>query len=392
MGARVAALARAVCLAASIVSLGSATSRELADSRPLDQAGFPAALYARLTPPDNLPTPAKVALGRALFFEARMSRDNSTACRTCHDPAKGFTDNRVTSIGIGAAIGHRNAPTILNAAFNSLQFLDGRAPSLEFQALKPILNPAEMGAASGDDVVRKLIDIPRYRDQFAAVFGHPMTYADIGAAIAAYERTLVSFGTPFDRYIAGDASALSDSARRGWAVYNGRGRCIYCHQYTVGSPLFTDNQFHNIGVAARSPDFAPLAKRALEALRSDGGAAAIDRMAIGSDLSALGRFMVTRDARDIGAFRTPDIRNLLVTQPYFHDGSSATLWDIVDLYDRGGERNPYLDQQMVPLSLTSDEKDDLVAFMASLTSPEYADAAARELARQTRIHVAGVKK
>jgi cytochrome c peroxidase len=349
----------------------------------INQVGFPHELYGWLIPPGNPQTPEKVALGKELFFDKRLSEDNTQACSDCHKPVKGFTDQQATSDGIHHQFGQRNAPTVLNAAFNVLQFWDGREPTLEEQAKDPIVNPIEMGMKNLDEVVAKVGGIPEYQTKFKAVFGGPVTIVDIQRAIAAYERTQVSFDTPFDRFMAGDQTAISEQAKRGWSIYNGKGRCMSCHGVNPVQPLFTDNRFHNIGVSAHKSDFVPLARKALALIaQGGGGAQQLDQLAIQTDMSELGRFLVTKDPHDIGGFRTMGLRNLLVTQPYFHDGSQVTLWDIVDHYNKGGVQNPFLDGGIVPLGLTEPEIDDLVTFLATLTSPEYAQAARVEFKKQ----------
>ena len=351
----------------------------LADPKSTNQAGFPATLYSWVIPPDNQQTPAKIALGKALFFDDRLSADGKISCDHCHSPAKGFTDQLPTSEGIHAQFGQRNAPPILNALFNVTQFWDGRSPTLEAQIEGPVTNPVEMGMKSTDDAVAAVKSIPEYVKQFQEVFGRDPNFADIERAIAAYERTQLAFDSPFDKFINGDQSAISDSAKRGWSIFNGKGRCMSCHGWNPTQPLFTDQKFHNIGVSAHKADFVPLARKALVVLgQTGGGSEQIDKLAIGTDMSGLGRFLVTKQPHDIGGFRTMSLRNLLVTEPYFHDGSQATLWDTIDHYNKGGVQNPYLDGGITPLGLTEAEEDDLIAFLATLTSPEYADAAKQE--------------
>jgi cytochrome c peroxidase len=311
-------------------------------------------------PPENPVTAEKVALGRLLYFDKRLSRDGTVSCATCHDPAKGFADGRKVAEGIGGKQGARNSPTVLNAVFYELQFWDGRAASLEEQAKGPLVNPIEMGFASHDDVVAVVKGVPEYAATFSKVFGREPSLDDIVGAIATFERTVLSGDSPFDRFIAGEASALSESARRGWELWNGKGRCNTCHPFGDTTPNFSDNKFHNIGVAAKARDFAALARQAAAVA----GAA---ELAAHPDFSELGRFVATRQPRDIGAFKTPGLRDVALTAPYMHDGSEATLLDVVDFYDRGGEPNPYLDGGVVPLKLTEQEKKDLVAFMESLT-------------------------
>jgi cytochrome c peroxidase len=374
-----------VLVTASAVSFAKGpdeSNSPLAQPRSLDQVGFPHELYGWLIPPDNPQTPAKVALGKELFFDKRLSEDNTQACSSCHKPDKGFTDQQPTSDGIRHQFGQRNAPTVLNAAFNVLQFWDGREPTLEDQAKDPIINPIEMGMKNLDEVVTKVNGISEYQVKFKAVFGGPVTIADLQRAIAAYERSQVTFNTPFDRFMAGDQNAISAQAQRGWSLYNGKGRCISCHGVNPTQPLFSDNRFHNIGVSAHKSDFVPLARKALTLLTQGGGTQQLDQLAIQTDMSGLGRFLVTKDPHDIGGFRTMGLRNLLVTEPYFHDGSQATLWDVVDHYNKGGVQNPFLDGGIVPLGLTEPEIDDLVAFLATLTSPEYARAAQAEYRAQ----------
>ena len=361
-------------LAFASIAIGSAAARAqegpLADPRSKNQVGFPAELYSWVIPPDNPQTPDKIALGKELFFEDGLSADGKVSCDHCHAPQKGFTDQLPTSMGINNQFGQRNAPTILDALFSTTQFWDGRAKTLEDQAKQPILNPIEMGMKSPDDVVAKLRSLG-YSDKFRKVFGHDVTYDDMARAIAAYERTQLAFDTPFDHFMAGDQNAIGDSAKRGWSIFNGKGRCMSCHGWNPTQPLFTDFKFHNIGVSAHKSDFVPLARKALAIIAQGASPEQIDQLAIQTDMSGLGRFLVTKQPHDIGGFRTMGLRNLLVTQPYFHDGSQQTLWDTIDHYNKGGVQNPYLDGGIVPLGLSESEEDDLVAFLATLTSPEY---------------------
>lgn len=282
-------------------------------------------------PEDNTMSVEKVALGRQLYFDKRLSADGTVSCATCHHPDTGWTDQSPVSTGIGGQKGARSAPTVINASYNLFQFWDGRAGSLEEQAVGPIENPIEMGETH-ENVVKKLNAIPGYREQFQAVFGTDVTIEGIGKAIAAFERTVVSGNSPYDRYQAGDKSALSEEAARGLELFNGKARCSQCH---VGFNL-SDGIFHNIGVGmdAEKPD--------------------------------LGRFEVTGEDKDRGAFKTPILRDLTRTAPYMHDGSEATLEDVVKYYDKGGFANEWLDEKMEPLNLTDQEKADLVAFMKSL--------------------------
>jgi cytochrome c peroxidase len=348
----------------------------------------PVHLTRAAVPADNPQTPDKVALGEKLFFDGRLSQDGSVACSTCHDPAKAFTDGRPTSIGIKGRHGQRNSPTILNALYNKFQFWDGRATTLEDQAVLPIQNSTEMGQPNLDAAVAAIAKLPEYQQAFQKVFGRPPNGTDLARAIASYERTQLSFASPFDDFTAGNKAAISDSARRGWELFNTKARCNKCHALTDTDrdpTLFIDHQFHNIGVGIIRHNVVALACKAQAGLHS-GNNIAVDRAAISSELSVLGRFLVTKTQADIAAFKTPSIRNVLVTAPYFHDGSQATLWDVMDHYNKGdGIKNPWLDEDMQPLALSEAEIDDVIAFMATLTSTQYREQGLKELARQREI-------
>lgn len=357
----------------------------LARPKSLNQVGLPVDATRAAIPPDNPQTPEKIALGEKLFFDGRLSADGTVACSACHDPARAFTDGRPASIGIKGRAGQRNAPTILNALYNKTQFWDGRAKTLEDQAGFPITNPSEMGQPTLDAAVAGIAAIPEYKQAFQSVFGRPVNSTDLVRAIASYERTQCSFDSPFDRFIAGDKNAIGDAARRGREIFNTRGRCNKCHALSEQKrdvTFFTDNDFHNIGIGIIRHNVVALACKAEQLIRA-GDMISVDRAAIQSDMSVLGRFLVTRQEQHIAAFKTPDLRNVLVTGPYFHDGSQETLWDVVDHYNKGdGVHNPYLDQDIQPLALSETDIDDVVRFMASLTSADYHDLGIKELARQ----------
>jgi len=342
---------------------------------------FSADVIRSFTPADNPITDAKVKLGDMIFDEKRLSADNSVACNTCHSPRNGFTTHTETGRGVGDQIGKRNAPSILNAMFYKSLFWDGRAATLEEQATLPILNPIEMGQKDPQDAVAKLAVIPKFVEAFQRVFGHPVNWEDMGKALAAFERTRLSTEAPFDRFLRGDQKALNDSQRRGWALFTGKAHCSSCHSYDPALPLFGDNRFHNIGVAPRGLDFNQLAKSAAEKAAT-GNKAEIDQLALATDYTELGRFLVTKKREDIGAFKTPFLRDVLLTAPYMHDGSLETLWDVVEFFNKGGEANPFLDAQMKPLGLTESEVEDLVNFMGALTSDRFAELRAAELDRQ----------
>ncbi len=284
-------------------------------------------------PGDNPMTPAKVELGRLLFFDPRVSVDGNVSCATCHNPVMGFTDGRATSMGVKAQTGGRSAPTVINLAYaTNGVFWDGRAKSLEEQALGPIANPIEMGSTHQGTMAR-LNGIPGYKEQFKHVFGtDDIKIEDAAKAIAAFERTIISGNSSWDRFQKGDASALSDSARLGWELFQKKAECIGCH---AGFNL-TDNGYHNIGVGLDKPE------------------------------PDLGRYVVTKAEEDRGRFKTPTLREIIYTGPYMHDGSEKTLEDVVEFYNKGGNKNPQLDEKIKPLNLTKEEKANLVAFLKSL--------------------------
>ena len=348
-------------------------------------AGVNPEFWRTIVPDDNPGTQAQVALGKALYFERRLSRDGTVSCATCHDISRGFSDHRPTSEGIGEQLGRRNAPTTLNVAFFSSQFWDGRAATLEEQAKLPILNPIEMGMVNEEAAVAAIANDAKYQAAFQAAYGRPIDFDDMARAIAAFERTFVFLDSPFDRFLRGDADAISADARAGFALFSGKARCNSCHQMSASNPIGTDNRFHNVGVSARHQNFEELARKALEATAGGASAELLDRLALETDLSELGRFVVTRERADIGTFKTPAVRNVGVTAPYMHDGSMSTLWDVMDHYNKGGEPNPFLDGGIEPLALTEQEIDQVVAFLFSLSDVRFAKQNSAEFERQRQI-------
>ena len=318
----------------------------------------PAGLAAKniRIPDENPLTAGKIELGKMLYFDARLSRDNTISCASCHDPKQGWSNGERFATGVDGQVGGRSAPTIINAAhlnagsarFTKVpQFWDGRAEDLEGQALGPIQNPIEMDL-SLEEAVAKLNKIAGYREKFQEVFGTDVTSEGIAKAIASFERTILSGDAPIDRYLAGDTSAMSEAATRGWKVFNSgnKANCSACHKY----PNFADGAYHNIGVGmeAESPD--------------------------------LGRYEISKLTGDKGRFKTPTLREIHRTAPYMHDGSEATLEDVVEYYVKGGVANPHLDEEMKKLKLTDQEKQDLVTFMKeALASPNYPDVEPPEL-------------
>lgn len=312
-------------------------------------------------PPDNPMSKDKVALGRSLFFDPRLSSDNTVSCASCHFPQNAFSDSREVSLGVGLRGGDRNTPTIINRAFSRKQFWDGSANSLEEQLKVPLVNPKEMAMPGHMLLVKKLGAIRGYKSWFRRVFARDVNMADLAKAIAAFERTIVSGNSRYDEFKAGNLQALNASEKRGLELFEGKARCSQCHK----GPNFTDEKFHNIGVGW------------------DG------------TLVDLGRYKATRNEEDIGSFKTPTLRELASTAPYMHNGAFATLEETVAFYNMGGIANPFLDVEMrrpkltleqtleyyekrkpgktspetelVKLELTRQEQADLVAFLKTLS-------------------------
>jgi cytochrome c peroxidase len=253
---------------------------------------------------------------------------------------------------------------------------------LEEQAKLPIINSIEMGQPDGAAAVQAIAADAEYQKMFKEAYGRAPNYDDIGRALAAFERTLVFLDTPFDAFARGKTDAISPQAQEGWVLFNGKARCVSCHALNPSNPLGTDNRFHNIGVSARHQDFEKLAADALAQLAKNDDPKVIDELALKTDLSELGRFMITKDRSDIGAFKTSQLRNIGITGPYMHDGSLTTLWDVMDHYNKGGETNPYLDGGIEPLALTESEIDALVAFMFTLSDIRFAEQNAALFASQ----------
>lgn len=284
-------------------------------------------------PADNPLTAKKVELGRLLFFDKRLSKNDTIACASCHLPAKGFTDGMPVSSGINKLKGGRSAPASINRVFSKAQFWDGRADTLEDQSIGPFVSPVEHGFANHDELVVKIKKIAGYRQLFHEVFGREVVAEDVGKAIASFQRTILSGNSAVDKFdLGGDDKALSESAKRGLDLFRGKARCTRCHS----GFNFTDEKFHNLG--------------------------------IGWDTNTvdLGRYMVTKNPEDIGAFKTPTLREIARTAPYMHDGRFKTLEDVVKFYNQGGVKNPHQDNTIIPLELTDQEQLDVVALLKSL--------------------------
>jgi cytochrome c peroxidase len=292
-------------------------------------------------PEDNPSTAAKIELGQQLFLDKRLSHGRSVACASCHVPERAFTDGRRVAIGVNRRAGRRNTPSVLNRAYGKAFFWDGRSIALEDQPLQAITNRNEMDLTLAE-FERRLNELKlrldrggttTYRQQFQQVFGEKPTAQKAAKALATFVRTLLSGNSAFDRFELGDQNALSESAKRGLQIFRGRGNCIACHS----GPLISDEDFHNTGVSW------------------------------GKEPLDLGRYEVTKNDADRGKFKTPTLRNVALTAPYMHDGSLATLEDVVAFYSRGANPNPSVDREIRPLNLSVTEKADLVAFLKSLS-------------------------
>lgn len=296
-------------------------------------------------PKSNPLTKKKIELGHLLYFDKRLSRDGSIACASCHIPSLAFTDGQPVSQGIKHQQGGRSAPTSINRGFGKSHFWDGRATTLEDQSVGPFFSPVEHGFQSKEELVAKINKIKGYRKLFEEAFGSEITVETIGKAIASFQRTLLSGNSPFDRFDwDGDEKAISESAKRGRKLFFGKARCNLCHFGTN----FSDEKFHNIGIGWE-----------------------------GETLD-VGRFHVTKKKEDMGAFKTPTLREVSRTAPYMHDGRFPTLMEVVNHYNRGGVKNPFQDNQIIPLELTEEEKKDLVEMLKTLNGEGWQHATAPE--------------
>lgn len=292
----------------------------------------PLGLGERPVPADNPLTEARVRLGRRLFFDPVLSADGTLACASCHQPEHGFASPEGRPHGIRGQRIARRAPSLFNRAYGTVFFWDGRAASLEEQALQPIANPAELGS-SVEEAVRRLRDHQAYRAQFESAFPDGVTAANLGRALAGFERVLLRGDSVVDRFRRrGEHAALTAEQRHGLWLYESKGGCWRCH----GGPNFSDEQYHNTGVSW------------------------------GKEPLDLGRYAVTKQDADRGRFKTPTLRGVALTAPYMHDGSLATLEDVVAFYGKGGGANPHRDPALAPLNLSKDEVRDLVAFLKAL--------------------------
>lgn len=328
--------------------------------------GLPAVPF----PADNPPTAAKVALGRKLFFDCRLSFNGTMSCAMCHVPDEGFTSNALrTPVGNEGASARRNAPGLMNVAYHPRLFHDGRDGALEIQVWGPLLAPDEMANPSVGHVLDRLRDLPDYTGRFEAAFPGRGASADtVGAALASFERTLVAGDSRFDRYRYGGAGdALSAEEKEGLAIFTGKGRCVACHLIGERDALFSDFRYHNTGIGwLRSQEAAGVEIELAPGVHARMGAAVVRSIGVGPR-SDLGRFEITRDPRERWAYKTPMLREVAATAPYMHDGSLPSLEAVVEYYDRGGAGAPGQSPLIAPLHLRAPEKAALVAFLKALS-------------------------
>ena len=356
-----------ILVAALVLGALAGCGREAPAARPAPASlGLP----ALEVPSDNPITPAKVALGRKLFFDRRLSPNGAMSCAMCHIPEQGFTAHELaTPVGIEGRSVRRNAPTLLNVGYQRRLFHDGREVSLEDQVWGPLLAVNEMGNPSIGYVVERIRSLRDYDGRFEAAFGGGVSTARIGAAIASWERTLVAGDSRFDRWrYGGDASAFTETEKRGFELFGGKARCAACHAVGERSALFTDHGFHNTGIGWRRG--RPLPERTRVEL-APGVFADLDRRVIESFAEPpardVGRYEITRDPKDRWAYKTPSLRNVALTAPYMHDGSLPTLEAVIEFYGRGGIDNPEKSPLVTPLRLTAEERGALAAFLRALT-------------------------
>ena len=309
---------------------GMAHMVQFADSSFHLPLGLPADNF--IVPKDNPMTKDKIELGRTLFFDVRLSANDTISCASCHAPNMAFGDNQPVSLGINKQQGRLSSPTVINRAFSEEQFWDGRAFSLEEQAVVPLVNPLEMGNPDHDYLINKLKKINGYATWFIKVFDRDINITDLAKALSAFQRTIVSGNSRVDQFNMGDVDALTESEARGLTLFREKGRCNQCH----AGFNFSNEMFHNIGVGWEDSEVN------------------------------LGRYNTTKDVKDIGAFKTPTLREISKTAPYMHDGSFATLEQVMDFYIKGGTPNPFLDRLVKKLDLKQQEKMDIVAFLKAL--------------------------
>lgn len=335
----------------------------------------PLGLPPMYVPVENPITPEKVKLGRLLFMDRRLSRNNTLSCAMCHVPEQGFTSHELgAAIGVEGRSHRRNSPSNFNVGYQRSFFHDGREPHLEDQVWGPLLNRNEMDMPAIGYVVEKVRQLPEYKGLFEAAFNAPVNAERIGQALASYQRTLVSGNSRFDRWhYGGEKDALNAQEQRGYQIFKGKGNCISCHSVGEKSALFTDHKFHNTGLGwerSMFPDRQTYRVQLAPGVFVDVKAHHLE--AFEPPMSDVGRYEVTMNPKDRWAYKTPMLRNIALTSPYMHDGSLRTLEEVVDFYDKGGIDNSDKTPLVVRLNLTASEKTALVAFLKTLTGDNVA--------------------
>jgi cytochrome c peroxidase len=376
LGALVVAIAALATHAGGQASDGAADPRLAAAVARV--AAPPLGLPPVPVPADNPPTPAKVVLGRKLFFDRRLSGNGTMSCAMCHIPEQGFTNNELARpVGIEGRSLRRNAPTLFNVAYVDRLFHDGREIALETQVIGPLVERSEMGNPSIGHVIARLRSLPDYAGLFERAFGAGPSPDRIGQAIASYERTLLSGRSSFDSWYYGrESSALGPRAVEGFRLFTGKAGCVACHTIGARHALFSDGAFHDTGIGYHNAVVRPRERTPVPVELAPGVVAQLPREAVESvgdpEAADLGRHEVTLAPADLWKFRTPTLRNVALTAPYMHDGSLRTLEDVVLFYDRGAHPHPGLDPRLRPLGLTESERAALVEFLEALTGTDVA--------------------
>lgn len=323
------------------------------------RAATPASL-APLPPPAKEPAPKQVALGKMLFFDGRLSGDAKTSCATCHDPTKGWTDGIPLSIGYPGSLYFRNTPTVINAVDGQYFYWDGRLTASDVPTMiRDHISEAHFMYADGRLVIERLRQVPAYEQGFKEAFGGEPTYGRILNSVAAFLQTLRSRDVPFDRYLGGDDNAISAEAKRGLELFQGKANCIQCHS----GPMLADGGFHKLGLPGNR-DIFKTPQRHITFRRFFRTFGIPEYAALREDV---GVYAMTKRAKDYGRFRTPTLREVSKTGPYMHDGSLATLQEVIEFYDRGGGSGSGKDPLLKPLELTDTDKADLVEFLGTLS-------------------------
>jgi len=370
-----------ICVWLAFVACAGSTAHagDDVDARALDRIrNPPLGLPPVPLPAENPPTLAKIALGRKLFFDRRLSVNSTMSCGMCHIPEHGFTNNELaTPVGVEGRTVRRNSPTILNVAYVKQPFLDGRETAIETQPVSPLVAHNEMANPSIGFVLARIASLDDYDGLFEAAFGGGPTVDRLGQALASWQRTMLAGNSPFDRWkFGGEEKAITADQKRGFALFTGRAGCVMCHPVDENHALFTDHGFHDTGIGyfrqeVAAGDASPVPVEVAPGVVIPVGRDYLDAISEKREPD-LGRFEVTQNPGDMWRFRTPSLRNAALTAPYMHDGSLRTLEDVVRFYAGGGIRHEGLDPMIRPIDLTDDEINALVSFLEGLTSPDVA--------------------